>query len=100
MKTKAFENISKSSIIRIPRLEARIEFLCALCSLEGIQSGLRKTSESVEFEYIIKEIPTEAPILYAKDDEQMRIFRELVDIFNPVSSYEPDDEELEESYDL
>jgi hypothetical protein len=93
--TKSLDGVRKSSIVKIPRLEARLAYISMLCSAEDIKCTATANGDEVAFEYLIKESPQEAPCLHSKQDEENQIFSELLYAFNPPSQYD-EDEDFEE----
>ncbi len=83
----------RDNLMSIPKLESKLAYLCALCREDGIKSTIKIVGSSLTFEYVIKEVPPEAPRLYAKEDEEKAIFDELLNAFNPPSTV---DVELDE----
>ena len=91
---KLYKN--RDSILKIPRLEAKIAYLNSLCAQDGVSSEIKATGNTIIFKYRIKNAPPEAMKLYSKYSEETEIFSELLYAFNPPSTYEPDDSMLEE----
>ena len=83
----------REAFIKIPKIESKLAYLSSLCSQSEIKSSVKIIADSVIFEYQIKEAISQAPRLYASDDEQSTVFYELLEAFNPPSSF---DDELDE----
>ena len=97
--SKSLESIRKmENFIRIPRLEAKLVYLSTLCKADGVRGTVKAIGNKAIFNYRIKEAPPEPAHIYAKDDEQSIIFSELLNAFNPIKQYEPD-EDLQEGID-
>lgn len=87
-KTLTNQNVigSREWLAKNPRLESKLAYLCALCREDNMKSTIRIVDNLVIFEYVIKEASPEVPRVYAKEDEQLKVFYELLNAFNPPLS--------------
>lgn len=82
----------RDDFIRIPKIEAKLEYLNALCDETGVESSFKLAGHTLVFNYKVMDISPRVPCFFAKEDEEARVFEELLNAFNPLRSYPLDDD--------